>query len=57
MDYIIIRRYGDGREDERYEWDGVAWPAEIDELKCRVAKVMAGDAAQPATIVLEPLDD
>jgi hypothetical protein len=52
MDYVIIRRYGDDREDERSDWDalghnirfvGDAWQIEGDELKWKVAKVMAGD--------------
>ena len=57
MDYVIIRRYNDGREDERCDWDGVTWPAEGDLLTWRVAKVMAGDADRPAAIVLEPIDE
>lgn len=57
MDYVIIRRYGDGREDERCDWNGVAWPAEIDELKWRVTKVTAGDETKPPTILLEPIGE
>jgi hypothetical protein len=65
-DYLIIRRYGDDREDERSTWDsdghnvrvvGDAWHVEGDGLKWRVTKVTAGDDATPAAIVLEPLRD
>ncbi len=65
-DYVIIRRYGDDREDERSTWDshghtirvvGDAWHVEGDGLKWRVTKVTAGDDTAPAAIVLEPLAD
>ena len=65
-DYLIIRRYGDDREDERSTWDsqghtirvvGDAWHVEGDGLKWRVTKVTAGDDTAPAAIVLEPLAD
>ena len=57
MDYVIIRRYNDGREDEPCDWDGVTWPGEGDLLTWRVAKVMAGNADRPAAIVLEPIGE
>ena len=65
-DYVIIRRYGDDREDARSDWHshgynirvvGDAWHIEGDELKWRVTKVTAGDHTGPATIVLEPLGE
>ena len=66
MDYVIIRRYGDDREDERSDWDscwdtirvvGDVWQVEGDELKWKVARVTAGDDTRPAAIVLEPLGE
>lgn len=64
--YVIIRRYGDDRGDERSELDphghdirvdGAAWRVAGDELTWRVTRVTAGDSASPAAIVLEPFGD
>jgi hypothetical protein len=49
--YVIIRRYGDDREEEQHDWDGNAWPIESDGLQWKVTRVVAG------AIVLEPVDD
>ena len=65
-DYVIIRRYGDDREEQRSDWSshghnirvlGDAWHVEGDELTWRVTKVTPGDDSSPATIVLEPIDE
>ncbi len=66
MNYVIIRRYGDDREDERSDWAshghaisvvGDAWHVEGDELSWHVTQVTAGDGTRPPAIVLEPLGD
>jgi hypothetical protein len=65
-DYVIIRRYGDDREEQRSDWGshghnirvlGDAWHVEGDELTWRVRKVTPGDHTSPAAIVLEPIDE
>ena len=65
-DYLIIRRYGDDRDDQLSDWEthgynirvvGDAWHLEGDELKWRVTRVLAGDGTRPPAIVLEPLGE
>jgi hypothetical protein len=65
-DYVIIRHYGDDRQDERSDLAphgnnirvvGDAWHVEGEALKWRVTKVTPGDGTAPAAIVLEPFGD
>ena len=64
-EYIVIRRYGDDREDARTAWDsahsirviGDACLVEDDGVKWKVTRVTAGDTAKPAAIVLEPFGE
>jgi hypothetical protein len=66
MNYVIIRRYGDDREDERFDWNshgqtirvvGDAWHVAGEGLRWRVTRVTAGDDTGPAAIVLEPFGE